>query len=201
MPSVDSDLDARRLPFFSSSSRLSGCRANCKINAEPRIFSGKSSYNNSTYSSMFRIEAFSGSVGDPISFTDDAEPCADFSRDLCSEPELPFRMMLKPLELPLLLPFSVKRIEMNNDFALRNNMLAIYPIQFDFSNKKWFVVLRPIAIYVLCRIYRPLLWLMQSDRYVDLMFSIVLCVGNSINWKKKIQMENVTLKIVFAFEM
>lgn len=35
------------LPFFVNSKRLSGTLANCKINDEPLIFPGISSYNNS----------------------------------------------------------------------------------------------------------------------------------------------------------
>lgn len=39
-------------PFNSSSSKLSGFRASCRINAEPRTLSGISSYSNSMYSSI-----------------------------------------------------------------------------------------------------------------------------------------------------
>lgn len=42
----------RKSPFSSSSSKLSGFRASCRIKAEPRTLSGISSYNNSIYSSM-----------------------------------------------------------------------------------------------------------------------------------------------------
>lgn len=45
------------LPFFSSSSKLSGFLATFKIKEEPLMRSGKSSYNSSTYSSILRMDA------------------------------------------------------------------------------------------------------------------------------------------------
>lgn len=72
---------------------------------------------------MLRIEAFSGSVGETMSFTDVADPWADFSRDLCNEPELPFLIMLELLEVPLLFEFSVDnkiQINFNDSFEAIN---------------------------------------------------------------------------------
>lgn len=52
------------LPFWMSSSKLSGFRASWKMSVAPRIFSWMSSYSSSTYSSMLLMFASSSSWGD-----------------------------------------------------------------------------------------------------------------------------------------
>lgn len=54
----------QELPFWMSSSRLSGFRASWKMSVAPRIFSWMSSYSSSTYSSMLLMFASSSSCGD-----------------------------------------------------------------------------------------------------------------------------------------
>lgn len=70
-------------PFRSNSSKLSGHRANRKMSDEPLTRSCKSSYSNSTYSSRFRIDAFSftfsASTDTVFPEPRDTERCIDIS--------------------------------------------------------------------------------------------------------------------------